>query len=186
LNVARNLEGRGQYSLNTGPGGAPSLDEYNIVYLGLGSNISPVKNLVNGLAFLRQYVDVQRCSSVWETAPVPAIGPNYLNAAVLIQTNLTPGLLKTIILRRIEVQLGRVRMSNKNAPRTIDMDILIYDGQLMDLKVWTHAFLAVPLAELLPDSTNPASGETLRQVADRLAKDTLVKIRPDIHLDGWV
>ena len=121
-------------------------------------------------------------SNVWETAPVPPIGPNYLNAAIKIETILTPSLLKSIILRRIEVQLGRNRTSNKNAPRTIDLDTLIFDGQLVDTKVWTHAFVAVPLAELIPDYTNPATGETLREAAARLAKETRVKIRPEIFL----
>jgi 7,8-dihydro-6-hydroxymethylpterin-pyrophosphokinase len=100
----------------------------------------------------------------------------------MIQTRLTPNLLKSIILRRIEVQLGRVRTYHKNAPRTIDLDILIYDEQLMDPKVWTYAFVAVPLAELLPDYTNPISGETLRAAAERLAKESSVKIRPEIVL----
>ena len=101
---------------------------------------------------------------------------------MLIQTQLTLSLLKSIILRRIEVQLGRIRTSNKNAPRTIDLDILIYDDQLLDKKVWTHAFVAVPLAELIPDYTNLTTGETLREAAERLSKETVIKLRPEIVL----
>jgi 2-amino-4-hydroxy-6-hydroxymethyldihydropteridine diphosphokinase len=148
----------------------------------LGSNIAPDQNLVRGVTFLRQYVIVKRFSSVWETSPIPAIGSNYLNAAALIQTPLSASLLKSIILHRIEVQLGRIRTSNKNSPRTVDLDILIYDNQLIDLKVWTHAFVAVPLAELMPSYINPANGETLSQAADRLAKLTMVRQRPDLVL----
>jgi 2-amino-4-hydroxy-6-hydroxymethyldihydropteridine diphosphokinase len=164
----------------TGPNKAPELHQ---VYLGLGSNIAPIQNLVRGVTFLRQYVIVKRFSSVWETAPIPAIGPNYLNAAVLIQTTLSASLLKSIILHRIEAQLGRVRTSNKNSPRTVDLDILIYDNQLIDTKVWTHAFVAVPLAELIPSYINPTTGESLSQAANHLAKLTMVRRRPDLVLD---
>lgn len=183
MNEAGNLEGRTQNYPGIGTGGTLNAEEYHKVYLGLGSNIAPSQNLVHSVTYLRQYVIVQRFSSVWETAPIPTVGPNYLNAAVLIKTHLSPILLKSIILHRIEVQLGRIRISNKNAPRTIDLDILIYDGQPMDTKVWTHAFVAVPLAELIPVYTNPTTGETLRQVAERLAKGTMVKKRPEIVLD---
>ncbi len=167
-------------------GGARSImdaDKRHLAYLGLGSNISPDQNLVRGIKYLRQYVDVLRYSNVWETAPVPAIGPSFLNAAVLIQTLLTANLLKFIILRRIEVQLGRIRTYNKNAPRTIDLDILIFDGQLIDPKVWTHAFVAVPLSELIPDYMNPATGETLKSVAERLSSKTRVALRSEVILN---
>lgn len=155
----------------------------HLAYIGLGSNISPDQNLVRGIKYLRQYVNVLSYSNVWETAPVPAIGPSFLNAAVLIETLLTPNLLKFIILRRIEVQLGRIRTYNKNAPRTIDLDILIFDDQLMDPKVWTHAFVAVPLSELIPNFTNPATGETLKLAAERLASETRVALRPEVELN---
>jgi 2-amino-4-hydroxy-6-hydroxymethyldihydropteridine diphosphokinase len=158
--------------------------KHHLVYLGLGSNITPDQNLLRGVAYLRQYVIVMRFSYVWETEPIPPVGPHYLNAAALVQTQLTAGLLKSIILRRIEVQLGRIRTSNKNAPRTIDLDILVYDGQLMDAKIWTYAFVAVPLADLLPGFVNPMTGETLRQAADRLSKETIVKKRPEIVLEA--
>jgi 2-amino-4-hydroxy-6-hydroxymethyldihydropteridine diphosphokinase len=182
LNVAGNNRGWVQNYPNAGMGGAVSAEKYHQAFLGLGSNIVPDQNLVRGVAYLRQYVIVSKISSVWETAPVPPPGPMYLNAAVMIQTRLTPSLLKSIILRRIEVQLGRVRTYRKNAPRTIDLDILIYDEKLMDPKVWTHAFVAVPLAELLPDYTNLITGETLRSAAERLAKVSSVRIRPEIVL----
>ncbi len=182
MNEAGNLEGGTRNYPGIRTGGVVNSEEYHQVYLGLGSNIAPGQNLVHGVAYLRQYVIIEKFSSVWETAPVPAVGPRYLNAAVMIKTHLSVTLLKSIILHRIEAQLGRLRSSNKNAPRTIDLDILIYDNKLMDTKVWTQAFVAVPLAELIPDLMNPTTGETLRQAADRLAKGTSVKQRPEIIL----
>ncbi len=183
MNAPGNLDSQPRSYPGARAGDVIKADEYHNVFLGLGSNIAPDLNLVRGVIYLRQYVIVQQYSSVWETAPVPAVGPNYLNAVVLIKTQLSPNLLRTIILHRIEAQLGRLRTSNKNAPRTIDIDILIYDDHLMDSKVWTHAFVAVPLAELIPDFTNSNTGETLRQIADRLSKNSSVKLRPDIVLD---
>ncbi len=180
---SRDLEGRDPGYPANRMGISTNAEEFHQVYLGLGSNIAPDQNLIRGVTFLRQYVIVKKFSSVWETEPVPAIGPNYLNAAVLIQTRLSASLLKSIILHRIEVQLGRVRTSDKNSPRTVDLDILIYDNQLVDTKVWTHAFVAVPLAELIPSYLNPTTGETLSQTADRLTKLTMVRRRPDIVLD---
>ena len=62
---------------------------------------------------------------MWETPPVGSRGSNFLNAALLIRTTLTSGLLKSLVLRPIEIQMGRVRTANKNAPRPIDLDILV-------------------------------------------------------------
>lgn len=156
--------------------------ENHQVYLGLGSNISPEGNLLRAMGLLREQATVEQTSQVWETPPSGANGPNFLNAVVRINTPLIPSLLKSLVLRRIEVVLKRVRTSNKNSPRTIDLDILIYDGLVMDPKVWTHAFVAVPLADLIPDYRNPATQETIREAAQRLGKITPVKPRPDIRL----
>ncbi len=151
------------------------------VYIGLGSNINPEKNLARGLDLLRQYVRLGKLSSVWETPPIGMGGPNFLNAAVQAWTPLPPALFKTLILRRIEVMLGRVRTTNKYSPRPIDLDILVYDGQLMDPKVWTDSLVAVPLSEILPDYTNKETNERLLEAANRLAEHTPVKKREDAN-----
>jgi 7,8-dihydro-6-hydroxymethylpterin-pyrophosphokinase len=59
-------------------------------------------------------------------------------------------LLKSLVLRRIEIEMGRIRIFNKYAPRPIDLDNLIADGQIIEPGLWSRAHLAVPLAELLP------------------------------------
>lgn len=142
------------------------------VYLGLGSNINPEQNLKRAVDILRKSVSLEALSAVWETPPYGSRGPNFLNAAARIRTPLSSPLLKTLVLRRIEVQLGRIRTFNKNAARTIDLDVLVYDDRVVDPKVWTQVFVALPLAELLPELEHPARGKTLFQVAEELRKKT--------------
>ena len=99
--------------------------------------------------------------------------------AVWIETSLSIPALKQEIIRPIEKQLGRVRTADKNAPRTIDIDILIDQEELIEPALWEYAFLAVPIAELLPDFSDPRTGEPLRQAAARLAQTTRLKHRPE-------
>jgi 2-amino-4-hydroxy-6-hydroxymethyldihydropteridine diphosphokinase len=167
--------------LGSGRGmGRPSARLSRTAYLGLGSNINPAVNIAGALEMLGRHLTIEEVAQTWETAAVGSHGPNFLNTAAAVHTQLPPELLKSLVLRRIERELGRVRTANKNAPRTIDLDILVYEGQVLDPKVWTYAFVAVPLAELLPGLRNPETGETLEQAAKRLAKGARLTSRPDI------
>jgi 2-amino-4-hydroxy-6-hydroxymethyldihydropteridine diphosphokinase len=120
-------------------------------------------------------VTVQSVSSAWETPPVGTNGPAFINAAVIITTDLTADSLKQQVLRSIETKLGRVRTKDRFAPRPIDLDIVIFNGELLDLELWEQAHLALPTAELLPDYSNPITGETLSQAAERLTKITEIR-----------
>jgi 2-amino-4-hydroxy-6-hydroxymethyldihydropteridine diphosphokinase len=155
------------------------------VILGLGSNIDSAENMRRALTLLYQQTGLQRVSSAWESPAVGSDGPNFLNAAACIDTALSMSDLKRQILRPIEAQLGRVRTADKNAPRTIDIDILIYGENLVDPAVWDYAFLAVPAAELLPDFTHPQSGERLQKAAERLARASQLKQRPEVIPGFW-
>ncbi len=99
--------------------------------------------------------------------------PGFLNAAAEIVTRSGPRELKHTILRRIEEELGRVRTQDRNAPRTIDLDIAIFgelvveeDGLVLpDPEILTRAHVAVPLADLAPEWRHPADGRLLREIA---------------------
>jgi 2-amino-4-hydroxy-6-hydroxymethyldihydropteridine diphosphokinase len=155
------------------------------VILSLGSNIDPEENIIRALDLLCQQTEVQQVSSAWESPAVGSDGPDFLNAAVWIETPLSQADLKQGILRPIEAQLGRVRTPDKNAPRTIDIDILIYGENLVEPALWRQVFLATPVAELLPDYQHPQSGEPIQKAVERLAPDAQLKHRPEVIPGLW-
>jgi 2-amino-4-hydroxy-6-hydroxymethyldihydropteridine diphosphokinase len=137
-------------------------------YISLGSNINPVDNLQKATKLLRTAGDIIAISNVWETAAVGSQGPNFLNAAAAFLSPFTHFTLKDLVLHRIEDQLGRVRSADKNAPRPIDLDIIIFDDQVKDNELWARLYIARPFAELLPNLVNPLNGKTLLATADEL------------------
>ena len=134
----------------------------------MGSNISPVDNLRQAYLQLRNQCTVKAVSNVWENAAFGSPGPNFMNAAILIETTLSNNELKSRILHPIEDMLGRVRTADKNAPRTIDLDIIISDDQVCDPNLWSRLHSALPVSELLADWVNPQNGEALADIARSL------------------
>jgi 2-amino-4-hydroxy-6-hydroxymethyldihydropteridine diphosphokinase len=153
------------------------------VCLLLGSNIQPEKNLSLAARLLQEQVTLLQVSSVWESHAVGSDGANFLNVALLACTPLQAQALKQRVLHPIEAQLGRVRSVDKNAARTIDLDILLFDGQLLDHNLWQYAFRAVPLAEILPDYASE-TGESLKSAALRLAHAQPVWVRKDVKINS--
>jgi len=148
-------------------------------YLGLGSNIDPTCYLPEAVRCLQEYLDVRAVSSIWQSKAVGSSGPDYLNAVLEIKTDLTQVELKQCIITHIEETLGRVRTEDKFADRTIDIDILIYDQDILDSELWTQPHIFVPLAELIPGLVNPNSGETLEVLARGYPRDKM-RPRPDM------
>ena len=145
------------------------MTELHRAYLSLGSNIDAENNLPKAIELLREVGEVVSVSSVWESESVGFDGPNFLNACVLFLTDLQPVELKEKIIRPIETKLGRVRGEEKNAPRPIDIDIVLFDSQPLNTEFWNYAFVTLPLAELLPDFLHPVSGETLSRFAEQVS-----------------
>jgi 2-amino-4-hydroxy-6-hydroxymethyldihydropteridine diphosphokinase len=157
-----------------------------VIFLSIGSNIQPQENLPKAFGLLRQEVHIEEVSRVWKTPAVGGGGPDFLNAALRIRTHLAPDELKSRVLHPIEARLGRVRTENKYAPRPIDLDILIVDGSVHDPQIWKQAFLAVPLADLLPTLENSENGETLSEAAARLAENQAIETCSEPSLDCFV
>ena len=153
------------------------MNESHTAYLILGSNIEPEVHLPKAVDKLSEYGQVQEISSVWETEPVGTTGPNFLNACVLFQSGFRQDELKHNVIAQIEHQLGRRRTSDKFAPRTIDIDIVIFDGKFLNYDVLELAFVVVPLAEIHPEFRNPVTGETLRETATRLRSEVWLETR---------
>jgi len=165
----------------------------NRAYLSLGSNIDPERNLPAAARELAQYGKIVAVSGVWESRPVGfADQANFLNAAVLLATPLSPHDLKSKAIAEIEARFGRIRdPENVNAPRTIDIDVALFNRDILtigqrtipDPDILTRAFVAVPLAELDGDYVHPQDGRTLGTIAAGIKQDqpTLL-IRPDVQL----
>jgi 2-amino-4-hydroxy-6-hydroxymethyldihydropteridine diphosphokinase len=156
------------------------VDELHQAWLNLGSNIEPEANLPKAILLLKNYGEVWETSSVWESRAVGSDGPNFLNVCILFETNLRADQLKETAIGRIEAELGRVRTADKNSPRTIDIDIALFDGKPFNLKTWDYAFVIVPLGELLPDLIHPLKKQKLSQVADEVRKQTWMVKREDV------
>jgi len=132
--------------------------------IAFGSNINPEANLPAALAMLRQEVEVLAVSAVYQTPPVGnPTAPLFLNAAVKIETDEPIAALRER-LRRIEAALGRKRTADPNAPRTIDLDILLYEGEPPDADLYKYPHAAIPAAEVAADWPLP-EGKTVGALA---------------------
>jgi 2-amino-4-hydroxy-6-hydroxymethyldihydropteridine diphosphokinase len=164
----------------------------NLALLSLGSNIEPEKNLPAAVRELSSYGRVSRISGVWESPPVGAPDqPDYLNAALLLETPLSARELKETALAAVEAGLGRVRGADRFAPRTIDIDIMYFNRERLrlgrrsipDPEALERPFVAIPLAEIAPDYIHPETGETLAEIAARFdPKDSGMRRRADVVL----
>lgn len=156
------------------------MSESHLAYLSLGSNIAPETNVVRAVRLLQSHGGIQKISNAWESKSVGAEGPNYLNACLSLVTPLDPAGLKEHVLLPIETQLGRERTANKFAPRPIDIDIVLFDGQACDDKYWEQAFVIVPLAEIHPEFQNPLTREAISVTATRLRQQIWIEARRDV------
>jgi len=159
-----------------------------LAFIAIGSNIDPEVNLPRAVEQLRQLGQLQRVSQVYQTPPIGSRDqPDLLNAAVLIEVERSAEALRSD-LRRIEDDLGRIRTTDKYAPRTIDLDLVLFGSQIVsgpghtvpDPEITRRAHLAVTLADLAPDFTHPDSGEPLRVIAERLRSGSNLRARPDV------
>ena len=142
----------------------------NEAYVLLGSNIDPEKNILLALEYLEQNFLIYDVSHTWQTKPVGSDAADFLNTAVMLETDLDAYTLKEQCLCHIEEVLGRVRQEDKNAPRTIDLDIVVFNGEVLDYNLYQYAHMILPFAELLPDFVDPETEKTLFELAEEQMK----------------
>lgn len=149
-----------------------------IAYIGLGANLGDAQRSIGqAIAAIHALAQttVVKTSSLYRSTPIDSPGPDYTNAVVQIKTNLcAPELLRK--LQNIEHAAGRER-SFRNAPRTLDLDILLYgDAHISSAeltvphpRMWQRAFVLRPLHEIAPAVVSSAQ---LSVVADQKAQRT--------------
>ena len=123
----------------------------NRAVIGLGSNINPEENIRKAKDAIAGEFDLIKSSSFVETEPVGFKEQDrFINGAVLIETEHDAGSLK-LWLKALETGLGRVNTDNKYGPRTIDLDILVWNGEIVDAEVHEREFLRMSINELMPE-----------------------------------
>lgn len=158
-------------------------DSARLAYVGLGGNLGDARQtLLQALTELSQVPGILqvRASGFYRSAPVQASGPDFINAVAEMRTTLAPMALLDC-LQAIEQAHHRLR-PYRNAPRTLDLDLLWHDGQSMDNgrltlphpRMHERAFVLAPLLELTPawrlaqgdlaDLLNACTGQTLERL----------------------
>ncbi|MFZ6862432.1 2-amino-4-hydroxy-6-hydroxymethyldihydropteridine diphosphokinase [Undibacterium sp. Ji67W] len=149
-------------------------------YIGIGANLGNARETV------REAIDhlartagcrLMTASSLYSSAPIDSSGDDYVNAVVELKTSLSAqSLLET--LQAIELTFGRER-PYRNAPRTLDLDILLYGTETIDTDTLTvphprmteRAFVLLPLVQIAPDISIPEYGK---------AADLLDRVRDQV------
>jgi 2-amino-4-hydroxy-6-hydroxymethyldihydropteridine diphosphokinase len=154
------------------------------VYVSVGANVAPERNILDGLGALARCVSVTALSTFYRT---PAIGrpdqEDYLNGVIALDTALEPLKLKEV-LREVERAMGRVRGEDAYAPRTLDLDILLYGKRVFnesgleipDPDIATRPFLAAGLIELDPSLTLPGDS---RRLAERVEPGVIAALKKE-------
>jgi 2-amino-4-hydroxy-6-hydroxymethyldihydropteridine diphosphokinase len=120
----------------------------NTVIIGIGSNINAEENISKMLKVLGKEVEILKVSSLLKTKPIGIENqPEFTNGAVKIQTGLSWEELNRL-LKNIEDQLGRDRSAPKFGPRTIDLDIVVWNGEIVDEDYYTRDFLQKSVQEI--------------------------------------
>ncbi len=135
------------------------------VYISIGSNIDPAQNIRSALADLRRSYPELTISSVYESEAVGFAGDNFYNLVVGFETH-DDVFEVARVLRAIEDNHARDRRGPKFSSRTIDLDLLLYDDEIINRdslniprdEITKNAFVLWPLAEIAADKTHPELG----------------------------
>ena len=139
-----------------------------IVYLGLGSNINPEKNLGVGVRELRRRYGETMLSDIYQSAAVGFEGADFLNLVVRIDVSDSAASIHEQI-EAIHKLVGRQPNKEKYSSRPLDIDLLLYDDLIVDAPplhlprpdILEYSFVLRPLSEIAPDLIHPESGRTL-------------------------
>lgn len=161
-----------------------STGDWQLIYLALGTNLGDRQaHLLAALQQLRAVIRLLQLSSIYETEPVGYLDqPRFLNMVCAAETRLSPQELLTY-LKSQEIELGR-QASFRNGPRTIDIDILLYDKlclQEMHLviphpRMQERAFVLIPLVEIAPELVDPRSGQSVSALLAQISQQGVERV----------
>ncbi len=153
-------------------------------FISIGSNIDKDKNTLISLQELERHFGELTISSIYESEPVGFIGDSFYNLVVGFNSKLS---VKEVAkqLRQIELDNGRTRNSQKFSPRTLDLDLILYndvilnDGRLQIPRdeIERYAFVLEPLAEIAPNLTHPISHISYAELWEKFDKTNLKQKR---------
>lgn len=141
-----------------------------MIYLGIGSNLQPRKNLKLAMRELKKRFSVLQVSPVYRNQPVGFEGSEFLNAVACAETEMSP---ESVCreLEHIHEVAGRNRGLSGFQSRTLDIDLLLYDDLVIDKgpvsvprsDILEYTFVLQPLVDIAPDLRHPVSGKTMSQ-----------------------
>jgi 2-amino-4-hydroxy-6-hydroxymethyldihydropteridine diphosphokinase len=161
------------------------------VYIGIGSNLGDkVANITKAIKMLSEFATIDQISSLYETEPEGRRKqPDFLNCVIKAEVGAGPVELLGI-LKDIEKRIGR-EPSPRNGPRTIDLDLLIYNNQAIETpdlivphpRLQERVFVLVPMAEVAPSLYHPTLHKSMRQLLSELNSSSRVNKCPDLTID---
>lgn len=166
----------------------------DIAFVGLGSNLaSPSEQLKCALLEMHRHtqISMQRCSHLYSSSPMgPQDQPDFVNAVCQLTTSLSP-LELLDVLQAIELKQGRERLGEKWGPRTLDLDLLMYNDLRMQSERLTlphygmqqREFVLVPLFEIAPDLIMQ-DGQTLAAWISKCSLSGLKRLADNIDYSG--
>jgi 2-amino-4-hydroxy-6-hydroxymethyldihydropteridine diphosphokinase len=121
----------------------------NSAIISIGSNIDAEANIAKMITYLEEKVKIVKVTPLIKTKPIGIENqPDFTNGAVKIET-LLPKENLNLLLKSIEDQLGRDRTGAKFGPRTIDLDIVVWNGEIVDNDYYTRDFLKESVDKLI-------------------------------------
>ncbi len=164
----------------------------SVAFVSVGANIEPERNIRAALTALQEQTRVVGSSTFYRTEPIGRRDqPRYINGVWRIETEIPATRIKPVLLRPIEDGLGRVRTGDKCSPRTIDLDLILYDDLVMKDEDLTlphpdiaRPFVYFPLVELLAEMRRVQPGGLVSRIERLLPAATPTEL-PGEPLDGF-